>query len=99
MLGSASVISTGSGCRGRGNCALMATGCLPSAGRGTEGSPRRFRIHPHRATAIAAMQVPPATASRSGGALLGRLLLRLLEAADLGEGLRAGDVGDRPVRA
>src|SRR4051794_17448937 len=104
MLGSASVISTGSARRGRGNCALSATGIRPSAVRLRPGTaPALPRSAPHGATARAAMQ-PPSSGdlrARSGRrcALLGRLLLGLLEPADLGQRLRSRDVRDRAVRA
>src|SRR4051812_46864968 len=58
-LGSASVISTGSGLRGRGNCWLEATDTIPpAAAGGREDPPARPWPATHGATLSAHVQAP-----------------------------------------
>src|SRR6476661_5482077 len=93
MLGAASVISTGSALRGRGNCGLETTPPTPPSARGG-GSPS-LPVHHHRATAASAAPSP----LRAACLLLRGLLLLLLEPVHVGQRLRAVDIGDGAMRS
>src|SRR6476660_7703220 len=102
MLGLASVMSTGSGLRDRGDCWLEATGTIPPTARGPGITRRSPPVSPSMVPPAPGGGAVPFAGSVLGGRFLRRLrrlLLLLLEPANLGERLGPGDVGDRAPRA